>query len=182
MKKKKKPKRLTNKRLLGGVFDAFEEFLLAPEQIRDLQEAGGQAPEHVWRNSRYQVNQDTFPAEGVPAPGVTCLSIKRVDKKPIDVNHWRELQRIKNAICGPEREAVEIFPAESRLVDSSNQYYLWVYPEGVRLPFGFEFRDVVENPGGGAVQRRWMEDKPDDADDDTVPAAAFGDSREPAGD
>jgi len=99
-------------------------------------------------NSRYQVNIRELPTDG----GVMHhLSIKRLDKAA--VHDWRDLQRIKNELCGPEREAVEIFPAESRLVDSANQYHLWVLPEGARVPFGFDQRLVTETPGGNAVQR-----------------------------
>lgn len=72
----------------------------------------------------------------------TQLSIKRVDREPI--LGWREKQRIKNAIVGEEREALELFPAESRLVDTSNQYWLWVLPAGERLPCGFGERLVMQ--------------------------------------
>lgn len=60
---------------------------------------------------------------GVNTP--TYLSIKRLDREPI--NDWRAMQKIKNSIVGPEWEAVEIYPAESRLVDTANQYHLWCW-------------------------------------------------------
>lgn len=44
---------------------------------------------------------------------------------------WRDFQRIKNDICGDEWEAVELYPAESRLIDPSNRFYLWCAPKGV---------------------------------------------------
>jgi hypothetical protein len=37
------------------------------------------------------------------------------------VHDWRDLQRIKNQLVGPECEAVELYPAESRKVDTANQ-------------------------------------------------------------
>lgn len=49
---------------------------------------------------------------------------------------WTHKQQIKNDICGKEAEAVELFPSHSRLVDSKNQYHLWVLPKGERFPFG----------------------------------------------
>ena len=67
--------------------------------------------------------------------GVTHLSIRRQDR--CSGTDWREFQDIKNQLCGPEREAVEIYPAESRLVDGANQYHLWVLPEDKQIPFGF---------------------------------------------
>ena len=58
---------------------------------------------------------------------------------------WRHLQEIKNQIAGPEREAVEIYPAESRKVDTSNKWHLWVFPEGVKVELGWPERDVQYN-------------------------------------
>ena len=68
------------------------------------------------------------------------LSIRRNDREPCD--SWRDFQEIKNQIAGPEREAVQLYPAEGRLVDTSNQYHLWVLPEGITFPMGF-FTDRV---------------------------------------
>ena len=101
-------------------------------------------------NNRYTVIMTQVESEKPEMPKLWHLSIHRNDRKPI--RDWRDLQKIKNDIIGPECEGVEIFPAESRLVDTSNQYHLWVF-EG-RLPFGFGERYVVENPDEpGAVQR-----------------------------
>ena len=86
--------------------------------------------------------------------GFIWLSIRRLDRGPI--RDWRHFQRIKNELVGPEREAVELFPAESRLVDAANQYHLWVLPEGQQLPVGFNRRlvsDTDEAATIGAVQR-----------------------------
>lgn len=80
------------------------------------------------------------------------LSIKRRDKLPI--RDWRDLQGIKNALVGRECEAVELFPAESRLVDSANQYHLWAINDpSYRFPFGFNDRLVSEDVIGKSVQR-----------------------------
>ncbi len=64
------------------------------------------------------------------------LSIKRNDKMPI--HDWRDLQEIKNMIIGPEYEAVELYPAEERVVDETNQFHLFVMgdPE-FRWNFGY---------------------------------------------
>lgn len=69
------------------------------------------------------------------------ISVRRNDREPVD--SWRDLQEIKNQLCGPEREAVQLYPAESRLVDCANQYHLWVLPEGVHFPMGFFSPRVV---------------------------------------
>lgn len=70
---------------------------------------------------------------------VAMLQICREDGG--SVFDWRHLQEIKNILCGPEWEAVEIFPAESRLKDPSNARYLWASKSP--LPFGL--------PGGRVV-------------------------------
>ena len=72
----------------------------------------------------------------------TWLSIKRRDKRP--VNHWQDMQTMKNRLVGTECDAFQIFPAESRMVNTSNQYHLIVLPEGYQFPFGwFEGRTVI---------------------------------------
>ena len=58
---------------------------------------------------------------------------------------WRHRQLIKNQLLGEECEAVEIYPAESRLNDTSNKYHLWGFTDpNIRLPFGMQKRDVVD--------------------------------------
>lgn len=109
----------------------------------------------VWRNSLYTVSKwdRQFEATGGLVLMVTHLSIKRNDGAA--VRDWRHFQRIKNELCGAEREGVEIFPAESRLVDGANQFHVWVLPEGQRVPFGFETRLVSADQNNGVQQRQW---------------------------
>jgi hypothetical protein len=80
------------------------------------------------------------------------LSIRRTDRGA--ARDWRDMQRIKNELVGPEVEAVELYPAESRLVDAANQYHLWCFP-AFRFTFGFNQRDVQgpETARYGATQR-----------------------------
>lgn len=124
-------------------------------------------PTHVLRNSRYQVLVTYYTpgsmmlVEEADLEYVIHLSIKRLDLRAI--RDWRELQRIKNEIVGPETEAVEVFPMESRLVDTSNQFHLWVMPPGFAFPFGYQSRAVVNScdfPG-----QRPFEDPPKDVVD-----------------
>lgn len=68
---------------------------------------------------------------------------------------WRDFQRIKNELIGPEAEGLELYPAESRLLDPSNYYLLWVLPKGDRVPLGeVGFRDVRQPEDAMAPQRR----------------------------
>lgn len=85
----------------------------------------------VYESDKYIVHV-TPPAE---KDGATHISIRRLDRR--SGTDWREFQDIKNQLCGPEREAVEIYPAESRLIDGANQYHLWVLPKGAQVPLGF---------------------------------------------
>jgi hypothetical protein len=85
----------------------------------------------AWVNNKYSVQ--VFLAQCAWGE-VTLLMIKRHDGAA--VTQWYELQRIKNEIVGPERTAVQVFPAVSELMDSANLYHLWVLPVGVKLPFG----------------------------------------------
>lgn len=79
-------------------------------------------------------------------PPVIHLSIKRLDREPI--TDWRHKQEIKNMIVGPEFEGVELFPAESRCVDTANQYHLWVFGDqsairDLGFPVGKKLNEAV---------------------------------------
>lgn len=108
----------------------------------------------IYVNSIYQVS--VFPPEPPVGknvwPPMYHLSIKRRDQ--MAGHDWRHLQRIKNEIIGPEHEALEIYPAESRLVDSANQYHLFVFEsKEIRLPIGFGDRFVCNISEKGTVPR-----------------------------
>jgi hypothetical protein len=100
----------------------------------------------VWVNDKYQVFVRRFEGFAVH------LSIKTHDRQP--ARDWREFQQIKNELIGPECEAVELYPAESRRVDTANQYHLWGSSDpAFRFPFGFPERLVSETETHGAKQR-----------------------------
>ena len=81
----------------------------------------------------------------------TWLSIRRRDRRP--VNNWQDMQTIKNRLCGTECDAIQIFPKESKMVNTSNQYHLIVMPEEVNIPFGWQARFVKkENRNSTTVQ------------------------------
>jgi hypothetical protein len=111
------------------------------------------ANEKIFINNLYQVNVRKQRPMYPEWPDMIHLSIKRRDKKPI--HDWRHMQRIKNEILGPEYEAIELYPKESRLVDSANQYHLWVFfDEKFTLNVGFnDGRFVKDVSVGGVVQR-----------------------------
>ena len=111
--------------------------------------------DEVWINNRYQVNitrPDPSRKQNAETGGFIHLSIKSIDRKP--VHDWRDFQRIKNELVGEEHEAVELYPAESRLVDTANQYHLWcIVNVGVRFPLGWVNREVTSESIAGGIQR-----------------------------
>jgi hypothetical protein len=85
---------------------------------------------------------DTYHVEVKHAPPFIHLDIRRRDGKTC--NEWQDFQRIKNELVGPEHEALQLFPAESRLVDTGNEYHLWVCTDTqARFQFGFKNRFVL---------------------------------------
>jgi hypothetical protein len=88
---------------------------------------------------------DTYIVEVIPCGLFVHLDIRRNDGG--SCKNWREFQQIKNELVGAEHEAVELFPAESRLVDTANQYHLWVVANpSYRFPLGFRERFVLKEP------------------------------------
>ncbi len=92
-----------------------------------------------WMNDLYQVARRVFPNSPV-----VQLNIRRRDGGPIFPD-WRHFQEIKNQLVGEECEGVELYPAESRLVDTSNKYHIWCHTDPkFRFPVGFAYRRVED--------------------------------------
>ena len=89
------------------------------------------AAQDIWVNNLYQVN-----IEYGPDRRNAHLIIRRLDRQPI--HNWPHFQYIKNALLGPECEAVEIYPPETQLVDEKHHYHLWGFcTPGETLGIGF---------------------------------------------
>jgi hypothetical protein len=115
----------------------------------------------VFANDVYRVNLFEYPpqlAHLANPPGWAAMTIVRSDEGA--ARDWRHLQSIKNEVAGPEREAVELYPAESRVLDEANATHIFLAPEGVRLPIGGLERSVARpgepQPGGAHAQRGWQ--------------------------
>jgi len=100
---------------------AFQPAVLKPDQLAVTPGADLIRDDEIWLNSHYQVNVRRISKPAGWPCDMVHLSIKRIDKHP--VHDWRHFQWIKNELVGEENEAIEIFPAESRMVDTSNQYH-----------------------------------------------------------
>lgn len=90
--------------------------------------------------------------EGFPITGCKFAVIGISNKDETARHDWREFQQLKNLLVNPEWEAVELYPAESRLIDPSNRFYLWCVPKGVFV-FGLVGRNVLDSKQSGAPQR-----------------------------
>lgn len=81
-----------------------------------------------YRNNRYTVmiydNARTTHGQA------TQVLIQNHTNMPI-INHWAEIQRIKNLIFGIQTTAIEYFPAETDLIDTHNIYWIFIFPDGV---------------------------------------------------
>lgn len=108
----------------------------------------------VWVNDEYQVSVRRFPNERREnGPGLVHLSIRRLDRAAC--RDWRDFQQIKNQLVGPECEGVELYPAESRVVDTANQFHCWVIDDPTfRFPWGFDRRAVMSPTPGTKCQQR----------------------------
>jgi len=114
----------------------------AEKQVEDLRKA------KVYNNGEFEVNITDDPGSFLH------VSVKRLDRAPI--RDWRVMQRIKNELVGPEHEGLELYPAESRVVDMANQYHMWVLKnEGERVPCGWSHRlaNDGDNLSGRGKQR-----------------------------
>lgn len=112
----------------------------------------------IFKNNVYQVALRTVAARGsfalsTPTGRIDSvstmrhLSIKRIDRKPVGVERFDHFQRIKNDLVGSEYEAVELYPATSRIADLANQYHLWALPSAMlRFPFGFIGHPPASSP------------------------------------
>lgn len=82
----------------------------------------------AFRNTRYTVMvYDNAP---VSTGYAIRVMVQKHDDTPI-FRHWSEMQKIKNEIFGKETVAVEYYPAQSKLIDEHNIYWMWIFPDGV---------------------------------------------------
>lgn len=96
--------------------------------------------EEQWMNDQYVVHK----REQLNDKGEVThmhLSIRNADRST--KHDWRDFQRIKNQLAGPEWEAIELYPAESRLIDMANQYHLFCLK--TEIPLGWTGQRLVGN-------------------------------------
>lgn len=128
----------------------LKEIALTPELLEQYPKSPDKPPpDRFFANSRYCV----FWLENKITQGALIrLAIRNRDHS--DKHDWRDFQRIKNELLGPEEEAVELYPAESRLTDTKNEYHLWCIRGKPWSCIGWNEREVSE---ASERQRPWPE-------------------------
>jgi len=112
-----------------------------------------------WENDLYYGSLRRYES-GAPLGGGGPYAVIGISTKSEAALHdWRDFQRIKNDLLGTEWEGVELYPAESRLVDPSNRFYIWCFPPGVLAALGFAHRRVEGPQEGGVPQRPFPEEE-----------------------
>lgn len=130
----RKQKRALKKQLQKDNKDWPDELKLVDWD--DLPEGDNQGLVEVWRSNRFllQVYEHS--------ETILRLSINRTD---VDLQEgrwqdgiaWDTLQRLKRECGRGDWEAVEIYPADADVVNVANMRHLWVFKNGLKLPFGF---------------------------------------------
>jgi hypothetical protein len=115
----------------------MREGTINPDAQATIMSVGEGPMVEVWYNDLYECQVRYL---GATRGQTLHLSIKLHTRAP--VRDWRHFQAIKNEVAGWEREAIELFPAESRLVDGANQYHLFVVPAGEKVAVGCHERAV----------------------------------------
>ena len=92
------------------------------------------SPLRAWRSKEFLVQ--LFPALG----DVQRLSVNRTRVDPatlrwVDGITWDDLQRLKREAGYGDREAVEIYPPDSCIVNVASIRHLWILPG--RMPFSW---------------------------------------------
>ena len=111
---------------------------MTPFERQDVSRIPGRGPlrpnerwlDFVYINNRYSVQWSVVTTE---IGEIVHLWVRRHDKEM--PQSWGDLQRIKNKLVGAERIGVQVFPAQSELVDCANMAHLWIYPEDWVMPF-----------------------------------------------
>lgn len=138
-----------------------------PPNLQKAMDVRGGAPDKILRNNLFEVwitIHKMLDDDGNPP--IAELSVKRRDKLPIDYNHWRTLQRIKNELLGINADGAMLYPCAARVIDSANQYRIYALPPGILMPFGDQSRLVTskalsgdDNPRNGSRQRPYGPDE-----------------------
>lgn len=116
---------------LVGDFQAMARRLGISEEEARARAAASYASVRWFVSQVYEVTMKQAEIDGW-----VHLEIRRRDGGV--VGSWSDKQRIKNELIGTECEGLELFPAESRMLNIAAVYHLWVNADpSFRLTLGF---------------------------------------------
>ena len=121
-------------------------------QFEDGKPDDAETPE-LWTNDVYLVTVRRWSGDPVFGTRGGMIQIGIHTHDGTARHDWRDFQAIKNQVAGPECEAFELYPAESRLLDPSNYFSLWCFPGLKRIKVGHEIRQVLNADEALAPQR-----------------------------
>lgn len=106
-------------------------YKLSPGKLNPIDLSINQHPSwmtRAYRNNRYivMIDDNSKTTKGIAIKAM----VQTLDDTPI-VNHWSELQKIKNELFGEETTGIEYYPKESKLINDHNIYWLWIFSEEV---------------------------------------------------
>ena len=136
-RRKKRQQRRLRRRAIRQIWTDFVPKVELPRQ-------GGDPGGVLYENSKYSVALREH---------ADCVHLSIANKDHSPRHDWRDLQRIKNELIGPEAEAVELYPRESRLIDTTNSFHLWAVRDG-KFPIGFDSGRRVQSAMGSGLPQR----------------------------
>ena len=108
-----------------------------------------------WHNDTYAVTKRILPFDSVfKTNKLIILGIAALDGTA--KHDWRDFQAIKNQLAGENCEAFELYPSENRLIDPSNYFILWCFPEIDMIKVGQLQRFVLDQDDAFAPQRKFQ--------------------------
>lgn len=149
----------------GMIRDMTTQYGLTRKEAKQLIKEA--EPDELWINDKYVVSLFKNEPHGLGDVDVWHLSIRRQDREA--VHDWRDFQAIKNELCGPDYEGMELYPAERRVLDAANQYHIYVVMKNVTLPFGFTQTNgkCRDDRNIGASKQRPFDDNQDNQPEGT---------------
>jgi len=123
------------------VSDDYWEPLWPGKPIVNGYKPTGAETAETWVNDKCQVYVYDYPSpEGWPP--LVELSLKLNTREPW--SDWRDFYRIKSELCGTACWAMELYPAQYALVDTANQYHMYVFAPGMHFPIGLRQPAVTD--------------------------------------
>lgn len=95
----------------------------------------------VWR-SRYFLVQIFQEKNGIERLSVCISDVDSTTGRWKDGLSWEQLQDIKRQVGRNDKDAVEIFPADSDIVNVANMRHLWILPD--QLPFAWRAKKIEQ--------------------------------------